>query len=44
MRLVVKDEDLASEVASVERASELTAEQSRRLVREAIDRRYTLPA
>ncbi len=44
IRLVVKDEDLGSEVASIERATELTAEQSRRLIREAIDRRYTLPA
>jgi hypothetical protein len=44
MRFVVKDEDLAGEVVSIERAIELTAAQSRRLVREAIDRRYTLPA
>ncbi len=44
LRLVIKDEDLAREVASIERATDLSANQSRQLVRDAIDRRYTLPA
>jgi HAD superfamily hydrolase (TIGR01484 family) len=44
LSLVVKDEDLAREVASIERATDLSANQSRQLVRDAIDRRYTLPA
>jgi hypothetical protein len=44
LRVAVKDEDLAREVAAIERATELTAAQSRAIVRDAIDRRYTLPA
>lgn len=39
----IKDPDLASEVAAVEQAAQLTSADSRRLVREAIDRRYMLP-
>jgi hypothetical protein len=40
----IKDADLASEVASVEQAPRLTSLDTRRLVREAIDRRYMLAA
>jgi hydroxymethylpyrimidine pyrophosphatase-like HAD family hydrolase len=40
----IKDADLAAEVAGVEQAFQLTSADSRRLVREAIDRRYMLPA
>jgi hydroxymethylpyrimidine pyrophosphatase-like HAD family hydrolase len=40
----IKDGDLANEVASVEQAAQLTSSDSRRLVREAIDRRYMLPS
>jgi hypothetical protein len=39
----IKDPDLADEVAVIEQA-ELTAADTRRLVREAIDRRYMLPS
>ncbi len=39
----IKDPDLAEEVAGIEEAA-LDARASRRLVRDAIDRRYTLPA
>ena len=39
----IKDDDLAREVASVEKAAELTPSDSRRLIRDAIDRRYMLP-
>ena len=39
----IKDPDLADEVAVVEQAAQLTPGDSRRLVREAIDRRYMLP-
>jgi hydroxymethylpyrimidine pyrophosphatase-like HAD family hydrolase len=44
LRRAVKDEDLAREVGSIEQALDLTAGRSRRLVHDAIDRRYTLPA
>jgi len=40
----IKDADLAGEVAGVEQAPWLASPDSRRLVREAIDRRYMLPA
>ena len=40
----IKDPDLAEEIALIEQASELTPADSRRLVREAIDRRYMLPS
>ena len=43
MRRVIKDEELAREVASVEHAHELGALDSRRIILEAIDRRYMLP-
>lgn len=44
IRLAVKDEDLAHEIAGIEQANDLAADESRRLVRDAIERRYTLPA
>lgn len=40
----IKDDDLADEVAAVEQASQLTSSDSRRMVRDAIDRRYMLPS
>ena len=40
----IKDDDLAGEVAEVEHTVALTPSDSRRLVCEAIDRRYMLPA
>ncbi|BDG04797.1 HAD hydrolase family protein [Anaeromyxobacter oryzae] len=43
IRHVVKDQDLASEIAGMEQAGDLSAAESRRLVRDAIERRYTLP-
>ena len=43
MREVIKDEDLAREVVAVQDASHLDSTESRRLVRDAIDRRYMLP-
>jgi hydroxymethylpyrimidine pyrophosphatase-like HAD family hydrolase len=39
----IKDDDLAGEIAGVEQAARLAPSDSRRLVREAIDRRYMLP-
>ena len=44
MRGVIKDEDLAREVVAVEDASHLDSTESRRMIRDAIDRRYMLPA
>jgi hypothetical protein len=44
IRLVVKDQDMAREIATIEQATDLSADESRRLVRDAIERRYTLPA
>jgi hypothetical protein len=41
LRDSIKDDDLADEVASAEKDAALTALDSRRRVREAIDRRYT---
>ena len=43
MRGIIKDEDLAREVVGVEDASHLDSTESRRMVRDAIDRRYMLP-
>jgi GTPase SAR1 family protein len=40
----VKDDDLAREVAGIEQAAALAPSESRRLIRDAIDRRYMLPA
>ena len=44
MRGAIKDEDLAREVVAVEDAAHLTSTESRRMVCDAIDRRYMLPA
>jgi hypothetical protein len=44
MRGAIKDEDLAREVVAVEDAAHLTSTESRGMVRDAIDRRYMLPA
>ncbi len=43
-RAGIKDQALADEAAAVERTPGLTARESRRLIREAIERHYTLPA
>jgi HAD superfamily hydrolase (TIGR01484 family) len=40
----LKDDELASEVAEVERDEELPAEESKKLVAEVVRRRYTAPA
>jgi hypothetical protein len=40
---VIKDEELAGEVAQVESRRRLSAARSRQLVREAMEARYTLP-
>ena len=39
----IKDVELAGEIAIVEHSSHLSSSDSRRLVRDAIDRRYVLP-
>jgi len=44
MREFIKDPHLGDEVASIERDAGLSAEESRRRVREAVERHYTLPA
>jgi HAD superfamily hydrolase (TIGR01484 family) len=44
IRDAIKDEDLADEVAAVERDRALSAEDSRARIKEAVDRRYTGPA
>jgi hydroxymethylpyrimidine pyrophosphatase-like HAD family hydrolase len=43
-RDAIKDEGLASEAAGVEADASLTPEDSRRLIKAAIERRYTLPS
>jgi len=43
-REVIKDDELADETASIEQQQEITAEESRKLIRSAIERRYTAPA
>jgi HAD superfamily hydrolase (TIGR01484 family) len=43
-KTIVKDEELAGEVASVEEDTTLSAEESRQKVRVAIESRYTAPA
>jgi hydroxymethylpyrimidine pyrophosphatase-like HAD family hydrolase len=43
-RDVIKDDDLASEAAGVERDRSLSAKESRKRVKELTDRRYTAPA
>jgi len=44
LREAIKDENLASEVATVEADAELPPAESRARVRQAIERRYTTPA
>ena len=44
IRDAIKDEDLADEVAAVERERDLDPEESRARIKEAVDRRYTGPA
>ena len=44
IRDAIKDENLAGEVATIERAPELSAADSRARIKQAIDRRYTGPA
>ena len=44
IRDAIKDEDLADEVAAVERDPGVSAEHSRTRIKEAVDRRYTAPA
>jgi len=43
-REAIKDEDLASEAAGVERQTGLAPGQSRELIKAAIERRYTMPS
>jgi hydroxymethylpyrimidine pyrophosphatase-like HAD family hydrolase len=43
MRSCIKDDDLADEVAAIERERDLSPRQSRERIRDAIERRYTLP-
>jgi hypothetical protein len=40
----IKDEDLAAEAAAVEADRSLSAQESRRRLKEIIERRYTAPA
>lgn len=40
----IKDRELAAEAEEIERQSGLSAEESRRLIRTAVERRYTLPS
>ncbi len=40
----IKDEELAAEVADIERTPDISASESLSRIREAIDKRYTLPA
>ena len=44
IRDVIKDEDLAREIAGIESSRQITTSDSVRLVRDAIDRRYVLPS
>ncbi len=44
IREAIKDDTLAEQVATVERQPALSAAESRRLVREAVEEHYTLPA
>lgn len=44
LRACVKDDDLADQVAAVEQQAALPAAESRRLIREAVEEHYTLPA
>jgi hypothetical protein len=44
IRDVIKDDDLAREIAAIESSGHITTADSIRLVRDAIDRRYVLPS
>lgn len=44
IRASIKDDKLAAEIERIEQADDLTAEQSRGRVRDAIEQRYTAPA
>ncbi|MEJ1960200.1 MAG: HAD family hydrolase [Gammaproteobacteria bacterium] len=44
IRTAIKDEELADQIRDVERDRARSAEESLRLVREAVEQRYTLPA
>jgi hypothetical protein len=43
-RMVIKDPDMAAEAETVEENERLSADESRRAIRELVERRYTLPA
>jgi len=43
-RAVIKDQELADEAAAIEQDTKLSPDESRRLIREAVTRRYTAPA
>ena len=43
-REVIKDDDLAREVESIEKDAQLTPRESRARIRSAIEQRYTLPS
>ncbi len=40
----IKDEELAEEARSIEKGEDVSPRESRRLIREAVEKRYTLPA
>ncbi|MGH9626981.1 MAG: hypothetical protein ACRD7E_01245, partial [Bryobacteraceae bacterium] len=44
LREQIRDEELAGEVAAIEQGGNLAAAESRRQIREAIERKYTAPA
>jgi HAD superfamily hydrolase (TIGR01484 family) len=44
IRNAIKDDELADQIRDVERNEALSADESLRLVREAVEKRYTLPA
>lgn len=44
MSTAIKDEELAAEVSQVEKAPDISADESLTRIRQAIDKRYTLPA
>ena len=43
-RRFIKDDELAAETAGVEEAEGMSPQESRRLIREAVEKRYTAPA
>lgn len=43
-RSCIKDDSLASEAVTIEQQSQTSPDETRRQIREAIERRYTLPA